>query len=84
LEIEKNELRCLADKRIDILIREKRENEKCQMNKLSLEVDKKRKLWNLSNKKIDNAEVKILVWKDLFTEAVLVEKIDNCTKGTWA
>lgn len=84
MEIEQNELRCLANTRVDILKRERRDNEKSQMNKLSLKVEKKRKLLDLSNRKIDNAKVKILVWKDLFAAAVLVEKIDNCTKGTWA
>ncbi|XP_015378373.1 PREDICTED: uncharacterized protein LOC107172595, partial [Diuraphis noxia] len=81
LEIERNELQCLADKRVEILKREKREKEKSQMNILSLGVDEKRKILDLSNKTIENGEVKISDCKDLFAEAVLVKNmLDNCTQ----
>jgi len=82
LEIKRNELRCLADKRVEILKRERREKEKSQMNILCLVVDEKRKLLDLSNKTIENGKVKISGCKDLFAEAVLVENmLDNCTRG---
>jgi len=85
LEIEKNELRCLADTRIDFLNQERREREKSQMNILSLEVDERRKLLDLLNNKIENAKVVISDCKDLLTEAVIVDNaLDDCTKSTWA
>eukprot|EP00102_Acyrthosiphon_pisum_P017190 XP_008188475.1 PREDICTED: uncharacterized protein LOC100570435 [Acyrthosiphon pisum] len=81
LEIEKNELQCLAETHVDILKRERKEREKSQMNILSLEVDERQKLLALLNNKIENAKVKLSDCKDLFTEAVLVDNgLENCTK----
>jgi len=85
LEIEKNELQCLAETRVDILKQERKEREKSQMNILSLEVDEKRKLLDLLNNRIENAKIKLSNCKNLFAEAVLVDnELENCTKGTWA
>lgn len=82
MEIEKNELRCLAETRVDILKQERREREKSKMNILSLEVDERRKLLDLLNNKIENAKVKLSDCRDLFTEAVLVDNgLENCNKG---
>jgi len=69
--------------RVEMLKRERKEKEKRQMNILSLGVDEKRKLLDLSNKTIENGKVKISDCKDLFTEAILVENmLDNCIQGT--
>ncbi|XP_060872726.1 uncharacterized protein LOC132946690 [Metopolophium dirhodum] len=82
LEMEKNELQCLAEARVDILKQERKEREKCQMNILSLEVDERRKLLDLLNNRIENAKVKLSDCKNLFTEAVLVDNgLENCTKA---
>jgi len=84
LEIEKNELLCLAETRVDILKRERKKREKSQMNILNLKVDEKQKLLDLLNNKIENAKVQISDCKDLFNEVVLVDDgLEDCTKGTW-
>jgi len=74
----------LADTRL-MLIRETiRETKESQMKILSLQVDERRKLLDLSNKKIENAKIKISVCEGLLTKVVSVDNgLDDCTKGTW-
>ena len=84
MEVEKNELRWLVDTRVNMLKQERIKNEESQTKILSLEADKRRKLLDLLNKKMENSKVKISRCKDLFREAVSVDNgLEDCTKGTY-
>jgi len=63
--------------------RKRRENEENQTKILNLEINKRRKLLETSNKKIENVKVNISRCKDLFTEAAHVDNgLEDCIKGT--
>lgn len=82
LEIEKHDLRKLRESRVDMLKRNKRSNEAGQTNRMISEIDNRRKLSDLINKKMENTKVKILRYKTLFAESIYTNNgLESCTKG---